>query len=436
MTGAGRPLGTWRLSGWRAADWLIAVQLGLIALAGLLVVTQLPIWSFADERAHAGYVAALGSGHLPVLGTDQVPADVLAVGGHVTGFGASSYEAFQPPLYYAVAGIGWDLAHAIGGSAFAARTIRAFDLLCLGVALLLLWTLARRLADSRAQALAAFAVALVFVSWPGVVFRSVTISNATLEVALSAGALLTMWIAWEQRSPRAFLAAAVLCGFGLLCRLPFPPVFLLPVVAYRFRRVSSRLAVFVLAVPPLLLAPWLLDNLHRYGALTATAILKQMQGGFLNPGDKPYGLSRLVHTDVQLLPNGLLPEEWANTTLIIYRTPARLPISALDVVRGALVTVMVVSGAIVAVARLRGAWLLAGPLLIGLALTQVETAVIRLPLAEPRYVYPLLPAFGLAVGLALVRLVGPRRTALTAAGATVVLFGLWIYLGTIPTLRG
>jgi hypothetical protein len=80
-------------------------------------------------------------------------------------------------------------------------------------------------------------------------------------------------------------------------------------------------AIAALAIPAILVLPWVADNLHRYGALTAASVMKRMQGPFLNPGDKPFGLVRLAQNDKFLL-NGVLPEEWANTALIIYQTPS------------------------------------------------------------------------------------------------------------------
>jgi hypothetical protein len=428
--------------GW-AAGWgprdrliraLILVQLVLIAGVGIATVARLPVWAFVDERAHAAYVDAVGSGHLPLLGRDYLPAEIARLGGPHRGSKAS-YEAFQPPLYYVVAAVPWDAAHAVGGPSFAVRSVRALDLLALGATLALLWALARRVASSRQEALYGFAIALTFVFWPGVVFRSVTVSNAALEMPLASGALLALWIAWADRSSRALIVASVLCGVGLLCRLPFPPVALLPIVAWRFRRVAPRTALVALALPVVLLAPWLLDNLHRYGALTAASLFRRMQGSFLNRGDRPYGLARLLRVDVALL-NGILPEEWANTVLFPYRTPESLQLSLLHALRGVLVVLVLVPFVLWLIKGPRRAWLLVAPLLIGLLATQVETVLIRLPLTQARYLYPALPAFGLCAGIALARSVGFRWTAVIACCLTVGLAGLWAYLATVPALTG
>jgi hypothetical protein len=184
-----------------------------------------------------------------------------------------------------------------------------------------------------------------------------------------------------------------------------------------------------------MLAPWLVDNLHRYGAVTAVSLMKAMQGGFLNPGDRPYGVTRLAHADVALL-NGMLPEEWANTTLTLYRTGNSLPLSVLHLLRGALVVLLAGPLALWVVRGPRRLWLLVAPLLVGLVLTQLETVIVRLPLDQPRYLYPTLPAAGLLAGITCVRSAGVRLTTALAGALTIGLAGLWLYLATVPTLPG
>jgi hypothetical protein len=153
----------------RTTRVLVTVQFVLIVAAAVAVATRLPIWSFADEREHAAYVDSVGRGHLPLPGRDKVPEQLAVVGGSRDGM---SYESVQPPLYYVVAALPWDLAKAVGGVTFAARTLRVVDVLGLCATVALLWALARRIVDRRGQALVAFSVALLFVAWPGVVFRS------------------------------------------------------------------------------------------------------------------------------------------------------------------------------------------------------------------------------------------------------------------------
>ena len=298
------------------------------------------------------------------------------------------------------------------------------------MALALLWALSGRITADRGARVTAYAVALTFMLWPGVVFRSATIGNLSLELPLSTAAILALWIAWNERSRRALVVGGVLCGLGLLCRLPFPPVLLLPLVAWRLRD-RPRSALLAVVLPVLMLAPWVLLNLHRYGELTATSELRMLQGGFFNPGDRPYGLHRLLDADLAFL-NGLLPEEWVNTRTLFYFTPDSLSQTMLHVSRVALVVLVAVPVLIWVFKGPHRLWLLLAPLPIALVLTQVSTVLVRLPLVQPRYLYPVLPAFGLLTGFTLHETLGFRRTAIIAGVVTVAVVAFWVYLSTVP----
>lgn len=420
-------------------ELLVALQLGLIAAAAIGVVFGLPLWAVTDENAHVSYVAALGAGHYPLLNHFPIQAEIARVVQPAASFGNQSYEAFQPPLYYALMAIPWDLANAAGGVRTAVHVLRLLDAGLLAINIGLLWALARRIAPSRETALGAFAFALTYVLWPGVIFRSVTVSNIALEMPLTTAALLASWIAFDSGSARALVTAGGLCGLGWLCRLPFPVVVVLPVIAWRFRRRAPWAAVAAVALPVVLIAPWLIDNERRYHALTASATVRLMQGGFFNPSGHAYGLIRLVDTSKTLL-GGILPEEWNNAATVF--DGHALSLGLLHVIRVALLVWVLVPLGIWLWRGPRRVWLLVAPLFIGVALMWIETVAERLPLITPRYVYAVLPAFGLACGLALVHPRDPdimsdgnpsvrRRPAALprlAAALSVVLIALWLYL--------
>lgn len=84
----------------------------------------------------------------------------------------------------------------------------------LGVAVRLLWLLARRLAPVGA-ALPAFAVVVAVVLWPGVIVRSTSIGNTPLEVPLTLAFLLVLSEAHSSRRWRLFAAAGALLGLCL-----------------------------------------------------------------------------------------------------------------------------------------------------------------------------------------------------------------------------
>ena len=79
----------------------------------------------------------------------------------------------------------------------------------------------------------------------------------------------------------------------------------------RERRDRATLAVAAVAavLPLVLLAPWLVSNESRYGALTADSLAKQMQLPLLNPTGQHYGLQSLL-SGVGGLTRALLPQEW------------------------------------------------------------------------------------------------------------------------------
>jgi hypothetical protein len=424
------------LRGREPIELLVAVQLGLIATAAIGVAFGLPLWGVNDENAHVSYVAALGAGHLPLLGHFAIQPDIAGLVYHASSFENQSYEAFQPPLYYIVMAIPWDVAKAAGGTRAAVYVLRLLDVLLLAVEIRLLWALARRVAPSRDMALVAFAFALTYVLWPGVVFRNVTVSNVTLEVPLTAAALLAMWIAFDEGSAQALIIAGALCGLGWLCRLPFPAVVMLPLVAWRFRRRAPLAALVAVALPVVLIAPWLIDNVSRYHALTASATVHRLQDTLFNPGDRPYGLHRLLHDSKNML-TGLLPDEWNSAATIFGGYALSVPL--LHAIRVASVGWVLVPLGLWLWRGPHRVWLLVVPLILGAVLLYVETAAERLFLLSPRYVYPLVPPFGLACGLTLARLrhasgedAGEHRRPVVAptvvAGLTAALVALWLYL--------
>jgi len=116
---------------WRSAGGLAAVLLAY-ALLGLAYVRAVPAWRGADELAHFGYVRHLAFGRgLPVLGSES--ADYTL---------GPSYEAHQPPLYYAVGA----LVYRAGPRSEEAACVRlrVFSLVIGALAGVAAWLLARQ----------------------------------------------------------------------------------------------------------------------------------------------------------------------------------------------------------------------------------------------------------------------------------------------------
>ena len=174
----------------------------------------------------------------------------------------------------------------------------------------------------------------------------------------------------------------------------------------------------------------------RYHALTAETIYHRMQVGLFNPGDRPYGLGRLLDLSKSLLA-AILPDEWSSAATSI--GGFSLSVRLLHIIRAVFVVWLLVPLGLWLWRGPRRVWPLVAPLFIGVALMWIETVVERMLLISPRYVYPLVPPFGLACGLTLAlwrrgheadaRPRAQRRAApaLTAA-LTVALAATWLYM--------
>ena len=401
---------------------LVALELLVIVVAGAATVAAFPVFALVDERAHYAFVQEVAEeGRLPFLGRDLVSEEVEALDsgaypapGRVDpakqGLAAYSYEAFQPPLSYVVAA---PVFRAAGDDhRVKLRALRGLGLVALLGAAALLWPLARRVAGERA--LGAYAVALTFLMWPAVVVRTVTVSNAALELVLGVAASLALWEAGTRRAPRWLLAAGLLIGLGLLTRTTFAvfaPVLLWVAVRGGY---GWRPALAALALPVVLVAPWIASNVDRYGAPTGSAIVREMQEPFLNPTGMQYGVAELREPSGRLL-NAVLAEEWWGELLPPWRRLLRSV---------AMAALFLVPLALAVRRRAPGArWLLAAPLGLGLALMVLGTLVGDWDFFYPRYLHATLPAFGVFAAC-----VVPWRAAIPVA---VALAGLWGHLSSV-----
>ena len=96
----------------RPAAVLVWLQIVAIVVVGVATVARFHIFAAVDEEAHLAYVQQVAEhGRLPWLGRTVLPAQLQPH--HVPGFGGLSYEAFQPPLYYALAVPAFDAASSV-----------------------------------------------------------------------------------------------------------------------------------------------------------------------------------------------------------------------------------------------------------------------------------------------------------------------------------
>jgi 4-amino-4-deoxy-L-arabinose transferase-like glycosyltransferase len=266
-------------------------------------------------------------------------------------------------------------------------------------------------------------------SWPGVVVRTVTVSNAALELPLVLLYIYALWQATAHRSPRWLAAAGALFGLCLLTHVmlvALAPLLAVPAVALlrerRTRRAVATVAV-ALALPALLLAPWLASNENRYDALTPSALAKRVQGPYVNPTGKGYGLSD-VGSRLGRLPKAALPQEWWPE---YGRRALGIPLRLLP---GLLALFVLVPVALrPGLLRTPAAALLGSPLPLGIAMLVGIVVIGDWPSFTPRYLYPMLPPLALFAAWAWhsTRRSDGSLLAL-AAGSSAIAWLAWLYL--------
>lgn len=413
---------------------LVAVQLAALLVAALVTAADFPVWALVDEGAHYDYVQSIAEdGRIPVLDEDPVHPEVLAIDEGVypapprtpadeRGLFGRSYEGFQPPLAYLVA----TPVYAVPSNhETKLRALRGLGAVLLGLAAFLTWRLARRVVPD--APLAAFSVALTFLLWPGVVVRAVTVSNAALELVIGVALSLSLWRALTERSERWLIASGALAGAALLTKLTllaFVPA--LALVCFAFLRDGrGRAAAVAAALPALMVAPWVALNLHNYGAATGSGAVQELMDPVLNPEGRDYGLGDLPARHVALL-NAVLPDEWWVEFLSTAKRRLR-----------DLFAVLVLALPVLALVRVPPAerrpalTVLLLPLVAGVLLMSVSLLVENYDAFYGRYLYGVLPGFGVLAALGLRSTFGERALAGASAAVTVLLLALWAHLSTV-----
>jgi hypothetical protein len=424
-----------RVRRWPVAT-LIVLQLAAIAVVGGVTVSRFHIFAAVDELAHISFVQEVAEhGSLPWLGRSYVSWQMEAIEQDVyprrspvdprrIGLAGLSYEAFQPPLYYLLAAPAFAIPANYRDKVLA---VRAFDLLLLLAAAAILALLARAVAAEHWRI--AYAAALSVLLWPGVIVRVITVSNAALELPLALLYVLAVWHASTRREPRLLLGAAGLLGLCLLTGLTL--IFLAPLLAVaiiallRERRDRRALVVVALAValPLILLAPWLISNEVRYGALTAGALAKALQAPLVNPTGQHFGVGAVV-SRLWRLDRALLPQEWwsrygkGGLAEILWLVPALL-------LAGALIPALRRPRLLYS----RAAALLASPLPLGLITLAGIVVLVDWPSFLPRYVNPTLPLLALFAAWAWQSTRWRPGALLAIVAASSALTGaIWVYM--------
>jgi hypothetical protein len=412
---------------------LVVLQVAAIVVVGVATVARFHIFAGTDEQAHVAYVEEIAThGQLPWLGRSVMPAQLLAMDRapsqdvrdpRLLGFGGLSWEAFQPPLYYALAVPAFVAVSSFRGKVFA---VRAFDLLLLLAGVALLAFLARAVLGERWQV--AFGLALSVLLWPGVVARAITVSNEALEIPIVLLYLLAVWYATDRERGWVLVCAGGLLGLCVLTQLTLiclAPLLVMPLTVFlraRQDRQAVAIAALTIVVPLVLVAPWLISNEARYGALTASSLAQHEQRTLYRPTGTGLGLLASV---LWRLPRAALPEEWWS----------QYGKTALGFILRALPAVLVLAAAVPVVRRPRLLLSRAGTVLVAPFVLGLATLVAIVLLADwpssflPRFLNPMLAPFALFAAWASLSTNTPERRLFAVATAiTITAAFVWIYM--------
>jgi 4-amino-4-deoxy-L-arabinose transferase-like glycosyltransferase len=341
------------------------------------------------------------------------------------GLANESYQAFEPPLYYVLVAPVLTLTDDWSQRV---RLVRLVGLVFVFAAAAVLYLLAGRVAP-RAR-LPVFSLGLTVLMWPGVILRSVTVSNAALELLMACVFLYAAWVADEDRSERWLLLSGGALGLAVLTKftlVALTPLLLLVAVRHVLRsreRRSLLVAIAAVALLLVVLSPWLIFNVVHYDALTPNSLGKQLQESVVNPHHVTYTIGRFAD-QVPRLFEAILPQEW---TLVAATAP--LMGMAFDFLRVAIFGLPLLLLAVEPrVAKSRQAFLLGGAFVLGFAMVAWVTLVENWPIATSRRLYAETPALALLAGYACLRLFRSERVIeLLAATSSLVLVAAWVDL--------
>jgi hypothetical protein len=384
---------------------LMVLQIAAIVALGAVTASRFHVFADVDERAHLAYVQEVAEhGRIPWVGRDYVSWQELAVeqgtyprpsalDPRVLGLRGSSYEGWQPPLYYVLAAPAFLIVNSYPDKVYA---VRAFDLLLLLAAVVILAFLARAVFGQRWHV--PYCLALSTLLWPGVIVRAITVSNAALELPLVLLYLFVVWTATVKARTWSLVAAGGVLGLCVLTQLTLvclAALLVFPLVRH-LRRMRGRCALgaaaLTLALPLAMVTPWLASNESRYGALTASSLEERLTGanGPAGPrsglGAVASGLGRLTRV---ALPQEWWPEYKGLLGVILVALPALWLVAALPATWR------------LSLLRTQAAGLLAAPLLLGVATLIGIVLLAAWPAALfPRYLNPMVAPFALFAALA------------------------------------
>lgn len=262
-----------------------------------------PVWSRVDEAAHYDVIAQYAAGVYPRDASTTVRPETLEImrRSGVYGFvvdseyvrpdsalqpmpaGLSneaqvlwirrhgwefSYEAFQPPLYYAIALPAWFIGDSLGGAPGSLYAVRIFDALL--AALLAPLAMMILLALWPGQTAAGWAAAVLTAVIPGVALNLSSVTNDVLVSVL--GALCVLVAITGKWTYRRAALLGLLFGAALLTKTSaagIAPALAIALLQSR-RDGGVRPALVAAAVAGACVVPWLVSNVVIYGEVITT----------------------------------------------------------------------------------------------------------------------------------------------------------------------
>ncbi len=312
----------------RAAGLLVASLVA--AVPAVVIALMQPVWQLTDEAQHFDVIAQYAHGAYPIEGVSTLMPETVAVmvatgnyhwsppettprpavvdpsqfgppPPYLSGYDFQlwvrrhiwwfSYEAMQPPLFYAAATPLWIAADRLGGPFTAVFAVRLLNALALALLAPLTLAGARLLAPGR-RWLGPIAVA-VTAAFPGLLLNGTQVTNDTFGAVLgSATVLAAAWVARQGWSARRAVLLGLLFGLTLLAKLTAAGLVVALALAWAWPalRQSSlwgrqiRYGVLSTVAGTAVLAPWLVANLYWYGHPVPTAEAARLLGAGTSGG--------------------------------------------------------------------------------------------------------------------------------------------------------
>jgi hypothetical protein len=306
----------------RRAALLIAYAVA--AIPAVVMAFVQPVWQLTDEAQHFDVIAQYANAEYPIEGATTLRPETVAVmvatgnyrwsppetaprpavvdpvlfgppPPYLSGYQFQlwvrrhiwwfSYEAMQPPLFYAAATPAWMAAEHIGGPFAAVNAVRVLNALVLALLAPMVLLGSWLLAPGR-RWIGPIAVA-VTISLPGLLLNGTQVTNDTFGAVLgSATVLAAAWTAHRGWTGRRAALIGLLFGLTLLAKLTAAglAVALVVAAAWPALRQSSlwlrqlRYGALAAAISAAVMVPWFAINLFEYGHPVPTAEAARLLG--------------------------------------------------------------------------------------------------------------------------------------------------------------